>query len=125
MSQSIPLSVQVFNGKFNWLQYAKEDPITIVFPLAFSESAPVFALLQWTKSSGGVLKKNAVLKGSITNVTELPGPEFFFNVDIDFGYYGFQCTIGYELEWIMRNPQGDHEKNTIVSKIYTNSVTPA
>ena len=38
----------IYNGKFNWPDYASNETITIIFPAGFSLNDPVSAFWQWS-----------------------------------------------------------------------------
>ena len=43
----------IYNGKFNWLNYASNETITFVFPAGFALNDPVSAFWQWTVDAQG------------------------------------------------------------------------
>ena len=43
----------IYNGKFNWLDYASDETITVVFPAGFALNDPVSAYWQWTVDAQG------------------------------------------------------------------------
>ena len=46
-----------FTGKFNWLPYAKDCMITVVFPSGLRENAPALAYWQWDTDAKGMHSK--------------------------------------------------------------------
>ena len=48
----------IYNGKFNWLQYASNETITVVFSDAFALNDPVSTYWQWTVDGAGNKKAN-------------------------------------------------------------------
>ncbi|KAJ7769330.1 hypothetical protein B0H16DRAFT_1673425 [Mycena metata] len=59
----------VYVGKLNYLRFAENECITIVFPAGFALKDPVCAYWQWTVDSKGVAKSNCTQEGFITSVT--------------------------------------------------------
>ena len=50
-------SFLIFTGIFNWLPYAKDCMITIVFPSGLREKAPALAYWQWDADAKGMHSK--------------------------------------------------------------------
>lgn len=97
----------VYVGKLNWLEYAQNECITIVFPAGFALDDPVCAYWQWTVNSAGKEKANATQNGLITSVTKTASE---YSVRIPFDYYAFEGTVSADFSSLslkMFNPQGD------------------
>ncbi len=43
----------IYNGKFNWFNYASNETITIVFPAGFALNDPVSGYWQWSTEDSG------------------------------------------------------------------------
>ena len=61
----------IYNGKFNWLEYASNETITVVFPTGFALNDPVSAYWQWTVDAQGNKKPSVA---SVRRLLLLPSP---------------------------------------------------
>ena len=57
----------IYNGKFNWLNYASNETITIVFPAGFSLNDPVSAFWQW--SADAIVNEKASVSSVNINIS--------------------------------------------------------
>ncbi|KAI1791068.1 hypothetical protein LXA43DRAFT_451172 [Ganoderma leucocontextum] len=98
----------IYNGKFNWFNYASNETITIVFPAGFALNDPVSAYWQWTVDGKGNKKPSVANSGVVQSITKASdgSSRFLFS----FGYYSFSATVTADFKTLtveMRNPKGD------------------
>lgn len=96
----------VYVGKLDWLEYAQNECITIVFPAGFALNDPVCAYWQWTVDGAGKEKSNSTQNGFITSVTKATSE---YSVRFPFDYYAFEGTILADFSSLslqMSDPQG-------------------
>lgn len=101
-------STAVCTGKLNWLEYAKNEMITLVIPAGVSNDAPVGLYHQWTVDASGNEKKNHPVNATFRNVTTSSNGDV--KGTFDDGYYTFEATVlngGQEATIRMSNPNGD------------------
>ncbi|KAI0647978.1 hypothetical protein C8Q79DRAFT_542574 [Trametes meyenii] len=98
----------IFNGKFNWSEYAKNENITIVVPASFSLNDPICAYWQWTDDGEGHKKANKSQAGVISSVADSVG---VYRVGFTFeSYYHFDATFSDDfssLTLTMSSPEGN------------------
>ncbi|KAI1791099.1 hypothetical protein LXA43DRAFT_1013480 [Ganoderma leucocontextum] len=98
----------IYNGKFNWFNYASNETITIVFPAGFALNDPVSAYWQWTVDAKDNKKASVAKSAVVQNVTTaLDGSS---SILFSFGYYHFDATVTADFKTLtveMRNPKGD------------------
>ncbi|EIW52721.1 uncharacterized protein TRAVEDRAFT_135035 [Trametes versicolor FP-101664 SS1] len=99
----------VYNGKLDWLDYAKDECITIVFPAGFALKDPVCAYWQWTTDAEGNEKRNTCQLGSITTVTKT-ADQYKITIFFDHSGYSFDSVVAADFKSVtitMRNQSGD------------------
>lgn len=89
-----PPTMYIYVGKLNWLYYAYNECITIVFPAGFALKDPVCAYWQWTVSGSGEEKANNSQEAFIDSVTNTNSD---YRVRFSFAYYTFEGTISADL----------------------------
>lgn len=97
----------IYVGKLNWLEYATNECVTIVFPAGFALKDPVCAYWQWTVSAAGGSQVNVTREAFISSVTNTNSE---YRVRFQFEWYAFEGTVSTDfnsLSFTMSNPQGD------------------
>lgn len=98
----------IYNGKFNWLNYASNETITVVFPAGFALNDPVSAYWQWSADALVNKKASVASSGVVNSVTTTA--DGYSRIHFSFGYYTFDATVTADnktLSVTMRNPKGD------------------
>ena len=80
-----------FTGIFNWLHYARDCMITLIFPNGLKANEPVLAYWQWDKDANGKHSK-AELKGTINVLGQESNPPFIRILKGN-SYYWFEGEI--------------------------------
>ncbi|KAM5542425.1 hypothetical protein V8D89_003884 [Ganoderma adspersum] len=80
----------IYNGKFNWLNYASDETITVVFPACFALNDPVSAYWQWSVDAEGNKKPSVATSGAVQST---------FDASVAADYKTLTLT--------MRNPGGN------------------
>nr|VWO96343.1 Glyoxaloxidase 1 [Ganoderma boninense] len=99
----------IYNGKFNWLDYASDETITVVFPSGFALNDPVSAYWQWSVDAQGHKMADVSNSGVIQSVTTAAGGEYR-RIHFSFGYYTFDAELTADhntLFLTMRNASGN------------------
>ncbi|KAI0667597.1 hypothetical protein C8Q78DRAFT_312143 [Trametes maxima] len=98
----------VFNGKFNWLDYAENENITVVVPVGFALNDPICAYWQWTDDGEGNKKVNKSQVGVISSVANsVDGYHIGFTFE---NYYRFDATFSDDrssLTFTISSPEGN------------------
>ena len=98
-----------FTGKFNWMRYANDCMITLIFPSGLKANEPVLAYWQWDIDAKGEHSK-AELKGAINVVGQESNPPFIRILKGD-TYYWFEGEI-YEGDKTMKLVMWDQSHKT-------------
>lgn len=105
----------IFRGKLNWYDYAVNEGVIVVIPIAMRVGDPIHMYWQWTKDAKGNKKINVQVNDIIDTVLT-PGQ---FNYCSD-AYYKFQATLqqsNTQLSIKMSNPARD-TKAFILNRVF-------
>ncbi|PIL37650.1 hypothetical protein GSI_01344 [Ganoderma sinense ZZ0214-1] len=112
----------IYNGKFNWLDYASDETITVVFPSGFTLNDPVSAYWQWSEDAQGHKKADVANSGVIQSITTAAGGEYR-RIHFSFGYDTFDAEVTADRKTLfltMRNPSGSVAGPTDLAAMHVN-----
>ncbi|QRV97881.1 kinase domain protein [Ceratobasidium sp. AG-Ba] len=108
----------VYVGKLNWLTYARNECVTIVFPAGFALNDPVCVYWQWTIGSKGNRKRNHPQIGLITRAVKTSTG---CSVTFPFEYYTFNAIVLPNVAGLsvtMSSPRGDTSAFTLETQFH-------
>ncbi|RSL99917.1 hypothetical protein CEP52_009425 [Fusarium oligoseptatum] len=80
---------RIWTGKFNWIQYANDEPAIFIAPDGFGDGKPILTLWQWTHNAQGV-PKDPSFRNCVQKALTKPGRGNYQFTFTD--YYTLTCT---------------------------------
>ncbi|KAJ3543604.1 hypothetical protein NM208_g3476 [Fusarium decemcellulare] len=82
-------NARVWTGKFNWLEFANNEPVIFIVPDGFGDGKPILSLWQWTKDSKGQTKAPSFRDAVQKALSDPSSDQYKFSYT---SYYDITCT---------------------------------
>ncbi|KAF4990299.1 hypothetical protein FDECE_14442 [Fusarium decemcellulare] len=82
-------NARVWTGKFNWLEFANNEPVIFIVPDGFGDGKPILSLWQWTKDSKGQTKAPSFRDAVQKALSDPSSDQYKFSYN---SYYDITCT---------------------------------
>ncbi|UPK91341.1 hypothetical protein LCI18_002276 [Fusarium solani-melongenae] len=107
--QELTDTTRIWTGKFNWMDFAKDEPAIFIVPDGFGEGKPILSLWQYTKDSAGNLKAPSFRNAVQNDVSGIDTDTVEFSYH---SYYDISCTWGAQTDKLaVRVEEGSYGEN--------------
>ncbi|KAI1660215.1 hypothetical protein F4813DRAFT_401180 [Daldinia decipiens] len=84
-------STSVFTGKLDWFEHSRNEMVTLIIPGDVANGKPVVLSRQWTRTSAGIDKENAIVNGTMESIRTTSDGNL--TAKFDTGFYKYDFTI--------------------------------